>query len=90
MDRILVIILPLKNNAETIEIKYPEDLCRLLRLGVVALTVSNYSMSTNWELCLFCQEKKHNEKDRGETSSKIETQLKKFIEIDLKRVSLWQ
>ena len=41
-------------------------------------------MSTNWELCLFCQEKKRNEKERGEISSysKIETQLKKFIEID--------
>ena len=32
----------------------------------------------------FCQEKKHNKKERGEISSysKIETQLKKFIEID--------
>ena len=39
MDRILVIILPLKNNPETIEIKYPEDSCRLLRLDVVALTL---------------------------------------------------
>ena len=37
------------------------------------------------ELCHFCQEKKHNEKERGEKSSysKIETQLKQFIEIDL-------
>ena len=32
----------------------------------------------------FCHEKKHNNKERGEISSysKIETQLKKFIEID--------
>ena len=32
----------------------------------------------------FCQEKKHNKEERGEISSysKIETQLKKFIEID--------
>ena len=35
-------------------------------------------------LYLFCQEKKRKEKERGEISSysKIETQLKKFIEID--------
>ena len=41
-------------------------------------------MSTDWELYLFCQEKKSKEKERGEISSysKIETQLKKFIEID--------
>ena len=40
-------------------------------------------MSTNWDLYLFCQEKKRNEKEYGEISySKIETQLKKFIEID--------
>ena len=36
------------------------------------------------ELCHFCQEKKRNEKERGEISShsKIETQLKQVIEID--------
>ena len=39
MDRILGIILLLKNNPQTIEIKYPEDSCRLLRLDVVALTL---------------------------------------------------
>ena len=41
-------------------------------------------MLTNWELCLFCQEKKRNEKEHAEKSSysKIETQLKIFIEID--------
>ena len=41
-------------------------------------------MSTNWELCFFCQEKKRNEKECGEISSysKIERQLKKFIGID--------
>ena len=39
MDRILVIILHLKNNPETIEIKYPEDSCRLLRFDMVALTL---------------------------------------------------
>ena len=41
-------------------------------------------MSTNWELCLFCQEKKRTEKERGGKSaySKIETQLKEFVEID--------
>ena len=49
-----------------------------------ALKVSNFSMLTNWELCLFCQEKKQNEKEDGEISyySKTETQLKKLIEID--------
>ena len=41
-------------------------------------------MSTNWELCLFVQEKKRNAKEQGEIASysKIETQLKNFIEID--------
>ena len=39
MNRILVIILPLKNNHETIEIKYPEDSFKLLRVDVVALTL---------------------------------------------------
>ena len=41
-------------------------------------------MSTNWESCLFCQEKNRNEKERGEISSyfKIETKLKIFIEVD--------
>ena len=41
-------------------------------------------MSTNWVLCLFCQEKKRNKQEHGELSSysRIETQLKKFIEID--------
>ena len=39
MGRILVIILPLKNNPKTIEIKYPEYSFRLLRLDVVALTL---------------------------------------------------
>ena len=41
-------------------------------------------MSTNWILCLFCQEKKRNKQEHGEISSysRIETQLKKFIEID--------
>ena len=35
-------------------------------------------------MCLFCQEKKRYEKERGEISSysKIETQLQIFIEID--------
>ena len=47
-------------------------------------------MSTNWKLCLFCQEKKPNEKELREMSlySKIETQLKKFIEIDPTYVEL--
>ena len=38
MNRILVIILLLKNNHETIEIKY-EDSFRLLRVDVVALSL---------------------------------------------------
>ena len=47
-------------------------------------------MSTNWKLCLFCQEKKPNEKGLREMSlySKIETQLKKFIKIDPRYVEL--
>ena len=41
-------------------------------------------MSTVWELCLFCQEKKRNENLRAEKSSygRIEEQLKKFVEFD--------
>ena len=56
----------------------------MLVLDVVAPTLSNFSMSTNWELCLFCQEKTRNEKERGEISSyfKIETKLKRFIDVD--------
>ena len=56
----------------------------MLVLDVVAPTLSNFSMSTNWESCLFCQEKKSNEKEREEISSyfKIETKLKRFIEVD--------
>ena len=74
MDRILEIIVPIKNNPETIEIKNPEESCRLLRLDVVALTL------VYWELCLFCQEKKHNGKERWKKPlySKIGTQLKKI------------
>ena len=46
-------------------------------------------MSTNWDLYLFCQEKKRNEKEYGEISySKIETQLKKFMEIDATYIEL--
>ena len=47
-------------------------------------------MLTNWELFLFCQEKKRNVKERGEISShsKIETQLKEFTEIDLTYIEL--
>ena len=58
MYRIFEIIVPLKNYPETTEIKYPEESCRLLRLDEVALTL------VYWELCLFCQEKKHNGKER--------------------------
>ena len=39
MNRIFLIILPLKNNPETIKIKYPEDSCRILKLDVVVLTL---------------------------------------------------
>ena len=63
MDRILIIILPLKNNPETIEIKYPEDLCRLLRLDEVALTLVCRQTGN----CAFSvTRKKRNEKERGE------------------------
>ena len=73
MYRIFEIIVPLKNHPETTEIKYPEESCRLLRLDVVVLTL------VYWELCLFCQEKKHNGKERWKKPlySKIGTQLKK-------------
>ena len=41
-------------------------------------------MSTNWELCLFSQEKKRSEKNCGKILPhfKIYTKLKTFIEID--------
>ena len=41
-------------------------------------------------MCIFCLEKKSNEKEHGETSpySKTETQLKKFIEIYLTYIEL--
>ena len=53
-------------------------------------TLSNFSISTKWELCLFCKEKKRNEKERRKIllDSKIETQLKKFIEIDPTNIEL--
>ena len=59
-------------------------------LDVVALTFSNFSMPTNWELCLYCKEKKRNEKERREISSysQIETQVKNLIEIDPTYVEL--
>ena len=62
----------------------------ILILDLVAQTLSNFSMSTNWELCLFCQEKKRNEKERRKilSYSKIEMQLKKFIQIDLTNIEL--
>ena len=72
MDRILVIIFPLKNNHETIEIKSPEDSLKLdvLGLTLVCREIGNRAFSV--------RRKKRNEKERGEISSyaKIETQLK--------------
>ena len=61
----------------------------VLRLHVVSPTLPNFSMSANWDLYLFCQEKKRNENEYGEILySKIATQLKKFIEIDATSIEL--
>ena len=59
MDRILVIIFPLKNNHETIEIKSPED---SLKLDVVGLTLVCREIGNR---AFSVRTKKRNEKERG-------------------------